>query len=95
MPLTVYPFILRGISLIGIDSVHVPLRSTDDRDVQVEQWHIIGDRLAVNQNLVFIVRNRSAIIFSNDVFGLSLELPSGQPGRTTTQPYLTQTWIAA
>lgn len=25
LPLTVYPFILRGVSLIGIDSVHVPL----------------------------------------------------------------------
>ncbi len=25
LPLTVYPFILRGVSLVGIDSVHVPL----------------------------------------------------------------------
>ncbi len=25
LPLTVYPFILRGVSLIGIDSVHVPI----------------------------------------------------------------------
>jgi acrylyl-CoA reductase (NADPH) len=25
LPLTVYPFILRGVSLMGIDSVHVPL----------------------------------------------------------------------
>lgn len=29
LPLSVYPFILRGVSLIGIDSVHVPLNDRE------------------------------------------------------------------
>ena len=68
------------------------LRATDDEALQVEQWKVIQGRLAVNQNILFVVRNRSAIIFSNEVFGFRIHLPTGQLGRVTTQPFLTETW---
>lgn len=71
------------------------IRSTTDTTAQADQWKLIQAQLAENQNVVFVVRNRRAIIYANDVFGLNIELPTGQMGRSTTQPYLTETWIAA
>lgn len=38
LPLSVYPFILRGVSLIGIDSVHVPLEERQ------RLWTMLADK---------------------------------------------------
>jgi acrylyl-CoA reductase (NADPH) len=39
LPTTVFPFILRGVALLGIDSVQVPL------DERAALWHRMGDDL--------------------------------------------------
>ncbi len=70
------------------------IRTTTDRGEQVEQWGIIQNRVNANQNVTFVLRNRSAIIYANDVFGFQTTLPTGQLSRRTTAPYLTETWMA-
>lgn len=69
------------------------IRATADEAEQIRQWGIIQDRLAENLNVMFVVRNRSAIIFENDVFGLQADLPTGQAAKKSTAPYLSETWI--
>lgn len=70
------------------------IRATADETEQIRQWGLIQDRMAENLNVMFVVRNRSAVIFADDVFGLQADLPTGQAAKRSTSPYLTETWIS-
>lgn len=63
-------------------------RATTDVEQQAEQWKIIQQELAKDLPLLFVVRARGAIIYTNEVFGLlTPPLPTGQPSELTMAVY--------
>jgi peptide/nickel transport system substrate-binding protein len=74
----------------AIDSI----QSTDDESEQIAQWAVIQERMAQNLNLVFVVRNRSAVIYANDVFGFADgSTPGGEALKPTASPFLGFVWM--
>jgi peptide/nickel transport system substrate-binding protein len=70
------------------------IQATDDEQAQIEQWAVIQERMAQNLNLVFVVRNLSAVVFSNDVFGMNAALTgNGEPVKPTASPFLGWAWM--
>jgi peptide/nickel transport system substrate-binding protein len=66
----------------------VDYRSTPDAAAQTAAWDRAQQRIAQNLNVIFVVRNGAAVIYTNSVFGfLDAVLPNGQPIELTTAPY--------
>jgi peptide/nickel transport system substrate-binding protein len=70
------------------------IQSTDDEAEQIAQWAVIQERMAQNLNLVFVVRNRTAVIYANDVFGFAeARTPAGETLKQTASPFLGFVWM--
>lgn len=72
LPLTVYPFILRGVSLLGIDSVNCPM------DIRMEIWR----RLSLEWKLPHLEQIASEITLTGLEERIDVILNGKQRGRT-------------
>jgi peptide/nickel transport system substrate-binding protein len=69
-------------------------RATDDLAVQVEQWRTVQERLAENLNLLYVVRARGAVVYTDNVFGLlQPPLPDGQTSQLSISPFFAYAWL--
>jgi ABC-type transport system substrate-binding protein len=72
------------------------IQQTNSTEKRIEQWKIIQQRMAENLNFMFVVRNRAAVIFANNVYGMSgAKIPGNIPVKATTSPFLGWAWKAA
>jgi ABC-type transport system substrate-binding protein len=63
-------------------------RATPDIDEQAAAWAEAEERIAENLNAIFVVRNGTALVYDNNVFGfLDASFPDGQPIELTTAPF--------
>ena len=77
-----------------IQTALATIQSTQDEAVQIEQWKIIQERMAQDLNFIFVVRNRTAVVYATDVWGLAdATLPGGGPVKPTTSPFLAWAWM--
>ncbi len=71
------------------------IQRTSSQEERIAQWKVIQQRMAENLNFVFVVRNRSAVVFANNVYGMSgATIPGGIPVKATTSPFLGWAWKA-
>jgi acrylyl-CoA reductase (NADPH) len=67
LPASVAPFILRGVSLLGIDSVMAP------KDLRIEAWRRIGTDLDIEK-----LRKLSRTIRFDDIVGAAQDIVEGK-----------------
>lgn len=71
------------------------VQETSSTEERIAQWKIIQQRMAENLNFLFVVRNRSAVVFANNVFGMAAaKIPGNIPVKPTTSPFLGWAWKA-
>ena len=71
-------------------------RSTEDRQAQIEAFHVVQQEMAEDLNFIWLVHNLSAIVFDNSVFGLAdTSFPDGEPMLRTMTPFLTETYLVS
>jgi ABC-type transport system substrate-binding protein len=77
------------------------VRTTDDPEVQKEQYAIVQQEMAKNLNMLFLVQSTTAVIFRGDVHGvLTWPLPEdaagqGGDGLPSTVPFTGTIWKSA
>lgn len=69
-------------------------RSTDDRNVQIEQYKIVQREMAKDLGMIFLVHQRNAIVYSNSVHGFTTAtLPGGKKAALSVTPFTYQVWV--
>ena len=63
---------------------------------EIEAWKKVQKRMATNLDRIFLVHNRGAIVFSNQVHGFAASTFPGTQDRafapTITNPFYTAVW---